>query len=84
MTKFYALQAVDEIPVDVPKFFLVAQKLVWVQKILALILNNGQVVRCAMKNMMAIITRNMQRKSMMTSYNQSLAIVIINVDGSKD
>ena len=37
-----------------------------------------------MKNMMAIATRNMKRKTMMTSYNQGLAIVIIDVEGFKD
>ena len=73
-----------QIPVDVAKILSVAQKLVYVQKILALIPNNGQVVRRAMKNMMAIVTRNMKRKTMMTSYNQRLAIVIINVEGFKD
>ena len=36
---------------------------------IALIPNNGQIVRRAMKNMMAIVTRNMKRKTMMTSYN---------------
>ena len=57
------------IPVDVEKILSVALKLVYVQKILALIPNNGQIVRRAMKNMMAIVTRNMKRKTMMTSYN---------------
>ena len=37
-----------------------------------------------MKNMMAIVTQNMKRKMMMTSYNQRLAIAIINVEGLKD
>ena len=79
-----ALQAVEQIPVDVAKILSVAQKLVYVQKTLALIPNNGQVVRRAMKNMMAIVTRNMKRKTMMISYNQRLAIVIINAEGFKD
>ena len=80
----YALQAAEQIHVDVAKILSVAQKLVYAQKILALIPNNGQVVRRAMKNMTAIATRNMKRKTMMTSYNQGLAIVIINVEGFKD
>ena len=69
---------------DVAKIISVAQKLVYVQKILALIPNNGQVVRRTMKNMMAIVTRNMTRNAMMTSYNQRFAIVIINFTGFKD
>ena len=73
-----------QIPVDVAKILSVAQKLVHIQKILALISNNGQVVRRAKKNMMAIVTQNVKRKTMMTSYNQRLAIVIINVEGFKD
>ena len=32
----------------------------------------------------AIVTRSMKKKTMMTSYNQRLAIVIINVEGLKD
>ena len=36
-----------------------------------------------MKNTMAIVTRNMKRKTM-TSYNQRLPTVIINVEGFKD
>ena len=71
-------------PIYVAKILSVAQKLVYVQKILAIITNNGQVVRRATKNMMAIATRNMKRKTMMTSYNQRLAIVIINVEGFKN
>ena len=43
-----------QIPVDVAKILSVAQKLVYVQKILALIPNNGQVVRRAMKNTMRL------------------------------
>ena len=31
-----------------------------------------------------IVTRNMKRKTMMVSYNQRLAIVIINVEGFKN
>ena len=73
-----------QIPVDVVKILSVAQKLVYIQKVLALIPNNGQVVQRAMKNMMMIVTRNMKRKTMMTSHNQHLAIVIINIDGLKD
>ena len=42
------------------------------------------VIQCAMKNMMAMVTWNMKRKTMMTSYNQRLAIVIINAEGFKD
>ena len=34
--------------------------------------------------MMAIATRNMKRKTMMTSYNQRLAIVIINAERFKN
>ena len=64
-----ALQAVEQTPVDVAKILSVAQKLAYVQKILALIPNNGQVVRRAMKNMVATVTRNMKKKTMMTSYN---------------
>ena len=79
-----ALQALEQITFDVTKILSVAQKLVYVQKILALIPNNGQVVRRAMKNMMAIVTWNMKRKTMMTSYHQCLATVIINVEGLKD
>ena len=37
-----------------------------------------------MKNMMMIVTWNMKRKTMITSYNQHLAIVIINVEELKD
>ena len=37
-----------------------------------------------MKNMMAIVTQNLKRKTIMTSYNQHLPIVIINVDGFND
>ena len=40
----YALQAAEQIHVDVAKILSVAQKLVYAQKILALIPNNGQVV----------------------------------------
>ena len=69
---------------DVAKIISVAQKLVYVQKILALIPNNGQVVRRTMKNMMAIVTRNMTRNATMTSYNQRFAIVIIKFTGFKD
>ena len=79
-----AIQAVEQIPVDVAKILLVAQKLVSIQKILILIPTNKQVVWHAMKNMMAIVTRNLKRKTIMTSYNQHLPIVIINVDGFND
>ena len=75
-----APQAVEQIPIDVAKILSVAQKLVYVQKILAIITNNGQVVRHATKN----IKNMMKRKTMMTSYNQRLAIVIINVEGFKN
>ena len=37
-----------------------------------------------MKNMMVTVTQNMKMKMMITSYNQRLAIVIINVEGFKD
>ena len=75
-----APQAVEQIPIDVAKILSVAQKLVYVQKILAIITNNGQVVRRATKN----IKNMMKRKTMMTSYNQRLAIVIINAERFKN
>ena len=37
-----------------------------------------------MKNMMAIVTRNLKRKTMMTSYNQRLVTEIINTESFED
>ena len=37
-----------------------------------------------MKNMMAIVTRNLRRKTMRTSYNQRLAKEIINTESFED